>query len=164
MRIAEINPLLSGFRRVGCGAGGRLSAAALLAILPPVGVHAAEATAPASVLGLWRSQDRGGTIELYNCGPAVCGRILDGPTLRANPDLRDVKNGDKALRTRPVKGLRVFDGFTGGPTQYKGGSLYDPESGWGTKTGYLTLKDPNTLEVKGCVAFFCQSEIMLRIR
>ncbi|OHT18608.1 DUF2147 domain-containing protein [Edaphosphingomonas haloaromaticamans] len=137
-------------------------AIAALAALGPAA--AAAATPAASVLGLWRSQDRGGTIELYNCGPAVCGRILDGPTLRANPDLRDVKNGDKALRTRPVKGLRIFDGFTGGPTRYAGGSLYDPESGWGTSNGFLTLKDADTLEVKGCVAFFCQSEIMLRIR
>ena len=136
--------------------------AALSLVLAPVAV---QASAPSdAVIGLWRSKDRGGTIELHRCGNAICGRILDGASLRANPDLRDVHNGDKALRTRPVKGLRVFNGFTGGPTQWKGGSLYDPESGWGTKTGYLTLKSPNTLEVKGCVAFFCQSEIMLRIR
>nr|WP_245842955.1 DUF2147 domain-containing protein [Sphingomonas laterariae] len=124
----------------------------------------AGATAADPVLGLWRSKDRGGTIELHRCGGAICGRILDGASLRANPDLRDVHNGNRSLRARAVKGLRVFDGFTGGPRQWKGGSLYDPESGWGTKSGSLTLKDANTLEVKGCVAFICQSEIMLRIR
>ncbi|PTD18542.1 DUF2147 domain-containing protein [Sphingomonas fennica] len=157
------HPSLRSHPHISCRS--RALVAVAIAALAALGPAAAVAAAPAaSVLGLWRSQDRGGTIELYNCGPAVCGRILDGPTLRANPDLRDVKNGEKALRTRPVKGLRIFDGFTGGPTRYAGGSLYDPESGWGTSNGFLTLKDADTLEVKGCVAFFCQSEIMLRIR
>jgi uncharacterized protein (DUF2147 family) len=125
----------------------------------------AAATSPEPLIGLWKSKDRGGVIELHRCGEAVCGRVLDGASLRANPDLRDVHNSDKALRARPVKGLRVFSGFTGGPREWKGGALYDPETGWGTKTGFLTLKDTNTLEVKGCVArFLCQSEIMLRLR
>lgn len=116
------------------------------------------------LIGKWRSADRGGVTEFYVCGRAVCGRILDGASLRANPDLRDVKNGDNSLRTRRVKGLTVMSNFTGGPAEWRGGPLYDPERGMGVARGTIKLVDANTLKITGCFAkFICQSEILKRI-
>lgn len=125
----------------------------------------AAAAPPSPLIGKWRSQERGGVTELYACGAAVCGRVLDGASLRANPDLRDVKNGDRSLRTRRVRGLTVMNGFTGGPKQWKGGPLYDPERGMGVNSGTMDLVDADTLKVTGCfMGVICKSEILKRIR
>ncbi|WP_179957627.1 DUF2147 domain-containing protein [Exilibacterium tricleocarpae] len=119
---------------------------------------------PQGLLGLWRTQEENGVVEMFRCGEAVCGRVIDAASLRENPDQRDVHNGDEALRERRVKGLVILQDFTGGPRKWTGGPLYDPKTGDGAKSGSLTLKDGNTLKVKGClVAFLCRTQVWRRI-
>lgn len=119
----------------------------------------------AAIVGMWRTQERGGVIRIARCGAALCGHVIDGAPLRANPDQRDVHNPDKTLRGRRVMGLQVLSGFTGGPTTWRGGPLYDPNSGDGARTGYLTLVDRNTLKVKGCIApLLCRTQTWTRLR
>jgi len=137
-------------------------AAGLLALLATDGVGAA---ASDPLIGRWRTQADGGVVEILACGAALCGRVVDGIPLRADPDRRDVRNGDQALRGRKVMGLRVLNGFTGGPREWRGGPVYDPATGSGAKKGYLTLVDRNTLEVKGCLALFlCRTQTWTRVR
>src|SRR3546814_14649887 len=96
---------------------------------------------------------------------AICGKVNDAAPLRANPDQRDVKNPDRALRNRRIKGLVVLRGFTGGPREWKGGPVYDPETGEGAAKGYLTLRADGKLEVKGCKAvIFCRTKVWTRVR
>lgn len=116
------------------------------------------------ITGLWATGSAGGKVEIYRCGGALCGRIVDASRLRANPDLRDVRNGDPALRTRRLRGLVVLQGFTGGPRDWRGGPVYDPESGDGARRGFLKLLPDGTLELKGCVAMFCRTKLWTRIR
>ena len=117
------------------------------------------------ITGLWSTGTQGGRVELYRCGAAICGRVADAAPLRANPDQRDVKNPDKALRDRRLKGLVVLQGFEGGPKEWKGGPLYDPETGEGAAKGALTLRADGKLEVKGCkAAIFCRTNIWTRVR
>ncbi|WP_033074167.1 DUF2147 domain-containing protein [Sphingopyxis sp. MWB1] len=128
---------------------------------------AAATTSPAlaaDITGLWATGSEGGRVEIYRCGKAYCGRVADAARLRINPDLRDVRNSNPALRDRRLKGLVVLQGFTGGPREWKGGPVYDPESGDGAKTGYLKLLSDNKLELKGCVAFFCRTKVWTRLR
>lgn len=134
----------------------------LAALLIPSALPAAGEEA---VIGRWNTQKQGGIVEIHRCGQALCGRVVDGTPLRANPDQRDINNPDKALRDRKVMGVRVLSGFTGGPREWKGGPLYDPETGDGAKKGSLTLADANTLKVKGClVAFLCRTQTWTRAR
>lgn len=117
------------------------------------------------ILGVWATGSEGGRVEIYRCGEALCGKIVDATRLRANPDLRDVRNPDRSLRDRKLKGLVVLRGFTGGPAEWKGGPVYDPESGDGAANGYLTLRRDGKLEVKGCVAaIFCRTKVWTRVR
>ncbi|WEK00278.1 MAG: DUF2147 domain-containing protein [Candidatus Sphingomonas phytovorans] len=144
--------------------GRHLIWAPLAAVVLATSASAAGASDDA-LIGRWRTQERGGVVEIHRCGPALCGRVVDGTPLRANPDQRDIRNGDEALRSRRLMGLRILDGFTGGPREWKGGPLYDPNSGDGAKSGYLTLADRDTLKVKGCIAvFLCRTQTWTRLR
>lgn len=132
--------------------------------LAVAGLMAMPATAASNdITGVWATGSEDGRVEIYRCGPALCGRVIDARRLRANPDLRDIRNADPKLRQRRIKGLIVLTGFTGGPREWKGGPLYDPESGDGAARGYLKLLADGKLELKGCVLFICRTKIWTRI-
>lgn len=130
--------------------------AALGLFLTPAAASAADIT------GVWATGSEGGRVEIYRCGAALCGRVVDAARLRGNPDLRDTRNSDTKLRQRRIKGLVVLRGFTGGPLEWKGGPVYDPETGDGAAKGFLKLLPNGKLELKGCVAFFCRTKIWTR--
>jgi len=124
------------------------------------GLFAGPASASATdITGIWATGSEGGRVEIYRCGTALCGRVIDAARLRGNPDLRDVRNSDATQRGRRIKGLVVLKGFSGGPATWKGGPVYDPETGDGASRGYLTLLANGKLELKGCVAFICRTKI-----
>lgn len=118
-----------------------------------------------AVTGMWATGSQGGRVEIYRCGAALCGQVVDAAPLRANPDQRDVNNPDLALRDRRLRGLVVLRGFKGGPREWEGGPVYDPETGEGAAKAYLTLRADGKLEVKGCKAvIFCRTKVWTRIR
>lgn len=114
--------------------------------------------------GLWATGTEGGRVQIYRCGTALCGKVVDAARLRSNPDLTDQRNSDPKLRNRRLRGLVVLEGFTGGPAEWQGGPVYDPETGSGARKGYLKLLPDGKLELKGCVAFFCRTKIWTRAR
>lgn len=116
------------------------------------------------LLGRWRTAAQGGVVEIHRCGAALCGRLVDAAPLRRNPDQTDVRNRDPSLRTRPLRGLRVLDGFTGGPTTWTGGPLYDPDSGQRAGRGSLTLVERGRLSVRGCIApLLCRTQTWTKL-
>ncbi|MDT8759399.1 DUF2147 domain-containing protein [Sphingomonas psychrotolerans] len=118
-----------------------------------------------ALIGRWHTEREGGVVEIHRCGQALCGRVVDGARLRTNPDQRDVRNPDPAQRSRKVLGARVLNGFTGGPDRWKGGPLYDPETGNRAASGTLTLVTPDVLKVQGCIAMFlCKTQTWRRAR
>ena len=59
----------------------------------------------------------------------------------------------------------MLHAFTGGPREWRGGPVYDPETGEGAAKGYLTLRGDGKLEVKGCkAAIFCRTKVWTRAR
>jgi uncharacterized protein (DUF2147 family) len=133
--------------------------------LVTAGLLAAPATASAAdITGLWSTGSEGGRVEIYRCGTALCGKVVDAARLRGNPDLRDVRNSNAKMRTRRIMGLVVLRDFTGGPAEWKGGPVYDPETGDGAARGYLKLLANGKLELTGCVAVFCRTKTWTRVR
>lgn len=129
------------------------------------GGTAAASQGSGAITGTWATGSQQGRVEIYRCGPSLCGKIVDAAPLRANPDQRDVKNPNRKLRERRLKGLVVLRAFTGGPREWSGGPVYDPESGDGAAKGYLTLRADGKLEVKGCkAAIFCRTKVWTRAR
>lgn len=118
-----------------------------------------------ALLGRWRTPAQNGVVAIERCGAALCARVIDAAVLRTNPDQRDVRNRDPALRHRPVRGLTVVRAVSGGPQVWRAGPLYDPDSGQGAATGTLTLIDADRLAVRGCVArMLCRIQTWTRVR
>jgi uncharacterized protein (DUF2147 family) len=117
----------------------------------------------ASILGRWRTPAENGVVEIHRCGAALCGRLVDAGPLRRNPDQRDVRNRDATQRTRPLRGVLVLRAFSGGPTVWRGGPLYDPDSGQTANNGVLTLVEQDLLSVRGCIApLLCRTQTWRR--
>lgn len=122
------------------------------------------ATAADGIFGLWATAKNNGRVLIEPCGAALCGRVVDGNQLRANPGQTDVNNADPAKRSRRVKGLVILKGYGGGPPQWRGGSVYDPQTGDETFDTVLTLVAPDTLTIEGCRLVFCRTETWRRAR
>jgi uncharacterized protein (DUF2147 family) len=137
---------------------GRL--AGLLALI----ALAAPTAGLAGPVGLWATPKYHGRVEVYACGASLCGRIVDGDPIRADPNQRDIRNKDPSLRGRLVKGLVVFQGYAGGPGEWRGGPFYDPQTGDRSITGNMVLQGEDVLVVRGCIGPFCRSERWKRVR
>lgn len=140
-----------------------MSASFVLLSLMLASTPAADAARDDGITGLWATGSAGGQVEIYDCEEGLCGRLVDADALQEDPDQRDVRNSDPDLRDRPLQGLVVLHDFTGGPREWRGGPVYDPQSGDGANSGQLRLREDGSLEVKGCVAFFCRTRIWTRL-
>ena len=132
---------------------------AATALLASAGAaHAAEVT------GLWATDSDNGRVQIYRCGDGICGKLVDADQIRANPNQTDRYNKNKSQRDRKVKGLVLFSGYTGGPTEWKGGPIYDPKSGDTGRNGKIKLASDNALEVKGCLGPICRTKHWTRVK
>lgn len=113
--------------------------------------------APASINGKWKTSDKDAIVTIGKCGATLCGRISQ--FLVTPPDgvnQKDVNNPDKNLRSRKLLGLNFLTQFKADGSKWKG-RIYDPKSGKSYKS--IMYKDKNgQLVVKGCIAFFCQTQ------
>ena len=130
----------------------RALSAATLALAP-----LSSAVAAPSIEGLWRTDDGKALVRIAACGQRMCGTIAR--VLDTGPDVprTDVNNPDRTRRNRPIVGLQILSGFTGGPSEWTGGQAYDPKSGSSYKSS-LRLNADGSLRVTGCVLFICQSK------
>jgi len=130
----------------------RTVAAASLLLAPLSGAAAAS-----SIEGLWRTDDGKAVVRIAACGQRMCGTIAR--VLDTIPDVptTDVNNPDPNRRNRPLVGLQILSGFTGGPSEWTGGQAYDPKSGSSYKSS-LRLNADGSLRVTGCVLFVCRSK------
>lgn len=114
--------------------------------------------------GLWQTPTNGGQVRIERCGQALCGTLVTSDHIRRDPNARDERNKNEALRGRTLRNLPMLSGFTGGPTEWRGGAVYNPADG-GTYRGTITLTDADTLRLRGCiVAPLCKTQTWTRVR
>ncbi len=120
------------------------------------------------IVGIWLTGGKEpAKIQIYKSSDKFYGNIiwLKNPTDK-NGQRTDINNPNKAKRTTPVIGLQILKGFKfDGDDEWKGGDIYDPESGK-TYSSFMTLKDKNTLKVRGYVgiSLFGRTEIWTRVQ
>jgi len=105
------------------------------------------------IIGIWLTSGKEpAKIQIYKAGEKYYGKIiwLKNPTENGK-QRTDGNNPDKSKRNNPIIGLLMLTGFKfDGDDEWKGGDIYDPESG-NTYSSYLYLKDKNILKVRGYV-------------
>lgn len=116
---------------------------------------AAEAATP--IAGRWLTADGSGVVTIGACGAATCGRLTQILKSRPGAAATDVNNADPKLRSRPIQGLPILSGFADKGKDWRG-TIYDPRNGKSYKS--IVARNPDgTLAVKGCIAFFCQTQV-----
>ncbi|MDI1363705.1 MAG: DUF2147 domain-containing protein [bacterium] len=136
---------------------------ATLIAVAAMGAVASPALA-ADVTGLWATPTKGGQIEISRCGASLCGKLVTSETIKSNPSAKDGNNKDAAQRERPLKNLPMLSGFTGGPTTWTGGKVYNADDG-GTYSGTIDMLSDNQLKLKGCiVAPLCKTQVWNRVK
>lgn len=110
-------------------------------------VNAAEGD---EVLGTWINQAGDGQIKISVQEGKYVGVIL-GSTDPDSPDRKDINNPDPALKDRSLTDLTILaDLIYRGSNKWSGGWIYDPNNGKTYKCK-MTLKDINTLDIRGYV-------------
>lgn len=102
--------------------------------------------------GDWLVANKEARIRIVDCAGTLWGVL----SWEAKPGL-DSHNPDPAKRTRPMLGVPIVLGMKpSGPNKWSG-SIYN--SAWGKIfSGGVSLENPDTLRITGCLLFLCGGE------
>lgn len=109
------------------------------------------------VFGTFYTSEKSSTVKISDCGDgSPCGRVawVDPSTMPdgMTPETTTMSNGE------PLIGLLMLQKFKKAKNDWRGGTIYDPESNQ-TYASRLKRLANGKLEVKGCISFLCQTQI-----
>ena len=107
------------------------------------------------VVGEWYNAEKDAVITLFEDGETVSGKItwMKIPNDEDGNPRTDPLNPDESLRSRARLGMVMMNGFSYDEDNvWNDGELYDPKKGK-TYSGIMTLKDSNTLDLRGYIGF-----------
>ncbi len=113
-----------------------------------------------AILGEWMNAEKDASFLIFKKNSNYFGKVTWG----TGDDSKDSKNPDPKLRQRDLIGLVILTDFEfKGDNVWHNGRIYDPKDGK-TYDCKLTLKNSNTLEVRGYVGFtmFGRTDIWTR--
>jgi uncharacterized protein (DUF2147 family) len=120
------------------------------------GAGYAQTAAPSSPTptGEWLVNDRVARIKIVDCGGHLWGVVA----WEARGGGTDIRNPDPQLRSRPTLGMPILLDMTlARPNRWEG-QVYNSQNGK-TYSANISLSDPNTLRIQGCVlGFLCGGE------
>ncbi|MEO8774131.1 MAG: DUF2147 domain-containing protein [Gelidibacter sp.] len=122
-----------------------------------------------SLLGKWKTVDdetgkNKSIVELYNDNGKIYGKVAK-LLLPEDKDKPCIKCTGKDYN-QPIEGLVIVKGLTKDKDEktYEGGTIFDPQKGKEYKCKMWIDKDePNTLNVRGYVAFFYRTQKWYRM-
>ena len=108
------------------------------------------------IFGVWITQDNDCKVTFArDTNGELFGEILWIEAIHSNSDgpLLDVNNPDKRLRSQPIMGLRILNGFEYDQSKNKwvNGTVYDTTTGKTYKCQMWVQDDPNKLTLKGYI-------------
>jgi len=116
---------------------------------------------PHNVFGTFLTGEKDSHVTIEPCGEeSLCGKVvwLDPDSLPegVTPQSAKSKSGDAVL------GLTILKGFEKKKKDWRGGTIYHP----GRDKLYasrLKRLDNGNLQVKGCIAFICQTQLWIPV-
>ena len=116
-------------------------------------------------LGVWLTESKKAHVQIYDCGEKLCGKIIwlkEPNDANGNPKV-DKENADESKRSDPLMGSNMISGMVRVSSDlWHDGEIYNAEDGK-TYSSKMKLKDDKTLNVSGCVFFFCKDQTWLRV-
>lgn len=119
---------------------------------------------PHDVHGVWLTEAGTAKVEISDCGDGTpCGDVvwIDPDSLEEGvtpATAVDRNNSDPSLRSQSVIGMTMLADFDRKRNDWRGGTIYDPESGktYGSRIKRL---ESGELQVKGCIGPICQTQV-----
>jgi uncharacterized protein (DUF2147 family) len=135
-------------------------------VLSTILLFAAKINNEDKVLGIWLVGNGKAKVKIEKEGKKYSGKIvwLKNPNDSAGQPRIDKNNPDASQRKNPILGITLLKGFEyDGDNQWIDGTIYDPENGK-TYSCKITLKDQNTLEVRGYlgISMFGRTDVWKR--
>ena len=128
---------------------------------------ATTSSAASDVIGIWQTVEGKSHVEISSCGDnKYCGKIiwLKEPNNEQGAPKLDANNQEENLRARPILGLDLLKDLEKvADNEWDDGTIYNPEDGH-IYSSEMTLSDPDTLEVSGCVLFICEAQSWTRLK
>jgi len=109
----------------------------------------------ADIVGEWYNAEKDAVITLFEDNKTVSGKIswMQFPNDDNGNPKKDPLNPDEKLKSRARMGMVMMSGFTFIKDKiWDDGELYDPKKGK-TYSGMMTLKDANTIDLRGYIGF-----------
>jgi uncharacterized protein (DUF2147 family) len=109
----------------------------------------------ADIVGEWYNAEKDAVITLFEENETVSGKItwMQFPNDDNGNPKTDPLNPDEKLKSRARMGMVMLTGFTFIKDKiWDDGELYDPKKGK-TYSGMMTLKDKNTIDLRGYIGF-----------
>ena len=109
----------------------------------------------ADIVGEWYNAEKDAVITLFEENETVSGKItwMQFPNDDNGNPKTDPLNPDEKLKSRARMGMVMMSGFAYNEDNvWDDGELYDPNKGK-TYSGMMTLKDVNTLDLRGYIGF-----------
>lgn len=120
-----------------------------------------------SILGKWKTVDdqtgkAKSIVHIYKENDRFCGKIIDIINVEAKQNLCEGCKGEK--KDQPIMGMVIFDELMKDGNEYSGGKILDPGGGseYNCKI-WIDEEKPNTLNVRGYVAFFYRTQYWTRV-
>jgi uncharacterized protein (DUF2147 family) len=109
----------------------------------------------ADIVGEWYNAEKDAVITLFEENETVSGKItwMESPNDDNGNPKTDPLNPDEKLKSRARMGMVMMSGFAyDEDSVWDDGELYDPKKGK-TYSGMMTLKDKNTIDLRGYIGF-----------
>ena len=108
-----------------------------------------------AIVGEWYNAEKDAVITLFEQNETVSGKItwMESPNDDNGNPKTDPLNPNEELKSRSRMGMVMMTGFTFIKDNiWDDGELYDPKKGK-MYTGMMTLKDNNTIDLRGYIGF-----------
>jgi uncharacterized protein (DUF2147 family) len=121
-----------------------------------------------AVTGTWMVQDGSAKVKIEKENGKFSGKMvwIKNPNDKNGQPLRDSKNPDPSMRNRQQLGLPLLENFVYNEENlWTSGTIYDPDGGK-TYSCKITMKDNQTIEVRGYVgiSLFGRTETWKRVQ
>ena len=119
------------------------------------------------IVGKWKTIDdetkqEKSVVELYLQDGKVYGKILQ--ILQAKDKGKVCDKCEGADKDKPTEGMVIVKNMKNDGDEWAGGTILDPNKGKVYKCKMKTIESGNKLQVKGCIAFFCRTQIWVKAK